>query len=314
MAELPQLDSSRQLDESLYSLTPDELSFHQGWTGITDEAELKQHIISVQSRAYKIFPYPCIRRFSFTKLLTQRHPTYKHVLEYVQEHPDAIYLELGCCFGNTARKLTTDGYPAQNIVATDLHQGILPFISSIVTLVTYLSKIQPAEFWKLGFELFRDDASKFPASFVAGDILSSEMLNPSAKKLDERPNLSTIKNLTELLGYVSIIHASAFFHLFSEEDQLKVACGCVTLLTGLPGATIFGAHIGANKPGLYERPRAGNPMFCHSPESWEEMWREALRTTGRNTDIRVWAKVIDMGDDPLFSGGKGYMVWGVGLV
>ncbi|KAG8762425.1 hypothetical protein FRC12_009039 [Ceratobasidium sp. 428] len=140
------------------------------------------------------------------------------------------------------------------------------------------------------------------------------MLDPSTKKLDERPNLSTTKNLTELLGYVSIIHASAFFHLFSEEDQLKVACGCVALLTGLPGATIFGAHIGANQPGLYERPRAGNPMFCHSPESWEDMWREALRITGRNTDIRVWAKVIDMGDDPLFSGGKGYLVWSVGLV
>ncbi|KAG9105231.1 hypothetical protein FRC07_009470 [Ceratobasidium sp. 392] len=307
MAEPPQLDGSPHLDSSLYSLTPDELAFYQRRIGIADETELKEHIIDVQTRAYKhpvrvgmnswfnqVFPYPCIRRFSFTKLWIQRHPAYKHALEYVQKHPDAIYLELGCCFGNVPRKAVLDGYPPQNIIATDLHQ----------------------EFWDLGYELFKDNPSTFPASFIPGDILSPEVLDPSAEKLNKKPVLSELKSLTELLGRVSIIHASSFFHLFSEggaEDQMKVARSCVSLLTGLPGTTIFGGHIAAPKPGLYQRPRSDNAMFCHSPESWEEMWKEALKSTGRDTEVRVWTKMTEMSDDPLFSGGRGYMVWGVEL-
>ncbi|KAG9091120.1 hypothetical protein FS749_016786 [Ceratobasidium sp. UAMH 11750] len=218
-----------QLDESPHSLTPDELAFYQKWTGITDETELRQHILEVQAQAYKIFPYPCIQRFSFIKLRLSHHPSYKHVLEYVQTHPDAIYLELACCFGNEARKVMFDGYPPQNIITTDLRQ----------------------DYWNLGFELFKDDSSKFPVSFIQGDIFSSKFFNTSAEKLDTRPDLSKVKSLTELLGHVSAIRASAFFHLFSEEDQLKVARGCASLLTGLPGVTVFGAHIGAPKSGLY---------------------------------------------------------------
>ncbi|KAG8678210.1 hypothetical protein FRC08_017972 [Ceratobasidium sp. 394] len=184
-----------------------------------------------------------------------------------------------------------DGYPPQNIITTDLRQ----------------------DYWNLGFELFKDDPSKFPVSFIQGDIFSSKFLDTSTGKLNPRPDLSKVKSLTELLGHVSAIRASAFFHLFSEEDQLKVARGCASLLTGLPGATVFGAHIGAPKSGLYQRSKGG-PMFCHSPESWEEMWKEAVKVTGKNTEVRVWAKLIEMGDDPLFSGGRTYMVWGVELI
>ncbi|KAG8735725.1 hypothetical protein FRC10_010225 [Ceratobasidium sp. 414] len=167
----------------------------------------------------------------------------------------------------------SDGYPSQNIIATDLRQ----------------------DFWNLGFELFKDDASKFPVSFVRGDILSPTLLDTGAKKLDTRPDLSK--------GPLSC----------GVEDQLKVARGCVSLLTGLSGATVFGAHIGAPKSGLFQK-SDGKSMFCHSPESWEEMWKEAIKIMERDTEVRVWAKLIEMGDDPLFSGGRGYMAWGVELV
>lgn len=43
-----------QLDESLYSLAPDELQFFQSTTGITSDAELKQHIVGIQTEAYQV--------------------------------------------------------------------------------------------------------------------------------------------------------------------------------------------------------------------------------------------------------------------
>ena len=40
--------------EKLYSLSGDELRFYQTMTGITDEQQLKDHIIAVQREAYKV--------------------------------------------------------------------------------------------------------------------------------------------------------------------------------------------------------------------------------------------------------------------
>lgn len=42
------------LDESLYSLTGDELAFYQQQTGIDAEDELKKHILAVQAKAYDV--------------------------------------------------------------------------------------------------------------------------------------------------------------------------------------------------------------------------------------------------------------------
>jgi hypothetical protein len=44
----------RSLDEKLYNPTKKEADFFKSHTGITDDAELKQHIISVQTEAYKV--------------------------------------------------------------------------------------------------------------------------------------------------------------------------------------------------------------------------------------------------------------------
>lgn len=42
------------LNPDLYNLQQDELEFFQKLTGITDEIELKSHIISVQAKAYEV--------------------------------------------------------------------------------------------------------------------------------------------------------------------------------------------------------------------------------------------------------------------
>lgn len=55
------------LDPGLLALQEDELAFFKVQTGIQDSEELREHILNVQAEAYEKFPYPCIRRFLFTK-------------------------------------------------------------------------------------------------------------------------------------------------------------------------------------------------------------------------------------------------------
>ncbi|CAE6518172.1 unnamed protein product [Rhizoctonia solani] len=178
---------------SLYSLEPDELRLFQLNTGITDPSQIERHILAIQAKAFEVFSY-FIQAFMFTKLKVTRYPIYAHVLEYGRTHPDAIFLEMACCFGNDVRKAALDGFPVENIVATDLRR----------------------DFWDLGFKLFKDDPVIFPVPFLEGDIFSTRLLDLESPRSTVRPTLPDLESLTELLGHVSIIHASAFFHLFSK--------------------------------------------------------------------------------------------------
>ncbi|KAG8793796.1 hypothetical protein FRC12_001568 [Ceratobasidium sp. 428] len=285
------------LDESAYSLAPDELEFYQSTTNIDNEVELKRHILDIQAKAYKIFPYPCIRGFMFTKLKVLRYPAYAHVLEYGRTHPDAIFLEMACCFGNDARKAALDGYPVKNIVATDLRR----------------------DFWDLGFKLFKDDPVTFPVPFLQGDIFDTKFLDPDATKSSNQPDFSGLNSLTDLLGHTAIIHASAFFHLFSEEDQRKIAERCVALLDHVPGATIFGSHVGGPEPGIYDNSGGANrKMFCHSPQSWEKLWKELFGETPINVVATLEDKDKEanspiMCHGPL-AGDRRSMVWNITVI
>ena len=55
------------LDPSFLVLGEDELAFFKAQTGIHEVEQLRQHILRIQKEAYEISPYPCIRRFQFTK-------------------------------------------------------------------------------------------------------------------------------------------------------------------------------------------------------------------------------------------------------
>jgi hypothetical protein len=46
------------LDVNALSLTEDEEKFFRLWTGITNEKELREHIIDVAARAYKVSEPP----------------------------------------------------------------------------------------------------------------------------------------------------------------------------------------------------------------------------------------------------------------
>ncbi|KAH9928839.1 uncharacterized protein B0H18DRAFT_1094050 [Fomitopsis serialis] len=136
------------LDDKLYHLDADEITFYKQKTGIHDETVLKEHIVQVQHEAYEVFPYI---------LKIARHPAYDQFLKVGREHDNAFFMDVGCCFGNDIRKAVEDGFPAKNCIGTDL-QG---------------------EFWHLGYRLFKDSPEGFPVPFLQGDVLNPAFLDPS---------------------------------------------------------------------------------------------------------------------------------------
>ncbi|TFY67067.1 hypothetical protein EVJ58_g1865 [Rhodofomes roseus] len=133
------------LDESYYNPDEEELAFFKSQTGITDEKALKDHIVRIQTDAYQVYPYPCIRRFAFMKLKIFRLPAYSKLLRLGNEREGAIFLDIGCCFGNDVRKAISSGYPMRNCIASDLEP----------------------DFWKLGHRLFNTTPETFPVPFIA---------------------------------------------------------------------------------------------------------------------------------------------------
>ncbi|KIJ62684.1 hypothetical protein HYDPIDRAFT_114355 [Hydnomerulius pinastri MD-312] len=248
------------LDPSLYNLDPESLVFFKSETGIHDDDALRKHILDVQAQAYAVAPYPCIRSFNFTNLKISRMPAYKQVLKLGQEREGALLLDIGCCFGNDARKIAADGFPARQIVASDLKP----------------------EFWELGHALFRSNPDSFAATFVGGDILDPAFLSPTTGDVEPTTavDLSAINTLNELRGRFSAIWATSFFHLFSEKDQRQVAHALGSLLSSQSGSVIFGSHVSKPERGILVGEILGKEvtMFCHDPSSWKELWVGASET------------------------------------
>ncbi|KAJ7207181.1 hypothetical protein GGX14DRAFT_698299 [Mycena pura] len=250
---------------------PGELDFLRSQAGIHDADELKKHVIGIQTKAYEIYGYPCIRTFSFARLRISRLPAYPRIMPLLREQPDAILLDLGCCFGADLRKVAADGFPTQNLIGCDLRK----------------------EFWHYGHELFRSTPDTFPVAFLAGDVFDHGFLahgiGPQLPASPPPHPLSKITSLTALNGHVSVIHVSYLFHLFSEQKQAELARLLAGLLAPLPGSMILGAHIGKEAKGFKERPfrsgEQGAEVFCHSPASWTEMWESVFPAEGVRVDV-----------------------------
>lgn len=165
--------------------------------------------------------------------------------------------------------------------------------------------VAPAEdFWKYGHELFKSSPDRFPASFVAGDAFSPELIQPCEpfyeKPSTARPgNLQTLQSLSPLQGHVSVIHASSLFHLFNEEKQATLAKRLASLLSPRPGSIIFGSHGGLPEKGTrFELPN--HPMFCHGPESWRALWDGQVFKKGTvRVDVRL--KLMEKSGVQVFS-------------
>ncbi|KAJ3573129.1 hypothetical protein NP233_g2621 [Leucocoprinus birnbaumii] len=264
----------RPHDATLLELDERETEFFKALTGIENTEELKQHITDIQRRAYRVYRYPCIAIFAFTSLRTARLPGYRRALQIPRQRPDAIFLDLACCFGNILRKAVADGWPVENAVGSDLHEGL----------------------WEFGHDLFKSSPETFPAGFVPGDAFSSAVIEPrepfySPPQTTRPADLRSLKSLTPLQGHVSAIHASCFFHLFNEDQQHTLAKQVATLLSPEPGSVIFGVHGGKDQKGFITEVTnsRGEHMFGHSPESWVELWENQVFKTG---SVKVEAELV----------------------
>ncbi|RDX53383.1 hypothetical protein OH76DRAFT_1545423 [Lentinus brumalis] len=275
---------NKSLDDSFYAPDYEEKAFMQVAAGIESDEELRAHIVTVQTKAFSLYRYPCIRIFEFLRRLKMaRLPAYPDLLKLRTERSDAILLDLGCCFGNDVRKAVLDGFPVQNVIASDL---------------------QP-QFWELGHELFRSTPSTFPARFVAGDILDTSFISHSSplpttveSPSGVAPILSSVTSLNELKGHVSALFTGAFFHLFTFEQQTHIARLLAGLLSPLPGSMLFGVQGGRTVKSLWT-PGQGTQMHGHSPESWQEMWEEIFGEAGVKVAVNATLRK-EMGGDDFF--------------
>ncbi|KAG9315671.1 hypothetical protein JVU11DRAFT_3317 [Chiua virens] len=247
------------IDPKQYSLDPEASEFFKIVTRIQDDDKLREHILDVQAKAYAVAAYPCIRSFVFTRLNISRSPSYQQFLKLGREREGAILLDIGCCFGNDSRKAALDGWPSKQILATDVKRAL----------------------WDFGYMLFCDTPESFPATFIAGDALSLDFLSPF--KSGENPsvvNLADVRTLKDVQGKISAIWAASFFHLFPEQGQRQVAHALGALLSPEPGSMIFGYHISLPGTGCHDGgiSQSHTNMFCHNPESWEELWTGSSTT------------------------------------
>ncbi|KAG7448613.1 uncharacterized protein BT62DRAFT_929702 [Guyanagaster necrorhizus] len=273
------------LDPKFYTLTEDEIAFFKAQTRIEDDTTLKSHIFTIHEEAYEVYPYSCIRRFGFTKLKISRLPYYQQFLNLGKDRKGAIYADIGCCFGNDPRKAVVDGYPVEQVVASDLHP----------------------EFWELGHRLFKSTAETFPARFIPADIFQLKGLLREDVPAPV-PELSQVQSLAELRGHISAIHASAFFHLFDEEGQFEIAKIMAALLSSEPGSMIFGSHGGRHEKGVRtEVPNTERrSMFCHSPESWRLLWDGEIFPKGT---VRVDAFLHEVKHPDMPAIKRHFLVW-----
>ncbi|KIJ46592.1 hypothetical protein M422DRAFT_29148 [Sphaerobolus stellatus SS14] len=263
-----------------YNPQPEDVQWMKQVTGIQDEEELKNHALKIQAEGLVVYPYPCIKKFAFTTSRVGRHPAYQDVLAIGKNRPGAIYLEAACCFGNDVRKVVSDGYPIENVIATDLK----------------------GDFWTVGQKFFRTTPETFPVPFLLGDAFDASFISPdtppaptsSTPPIRDIPSLKTLTSLTPLQHHVSIIHAAAFFHLFNEEPQRRLAFLLGSLLSPSPGSMIIGSHGGApdteeNKKGATRFIGVSESVFTHSPTSWRSLW---IGEGGvfKEGDVKVWAE------------------------
>jgi hypothetical protein len=156
-----------------------------------------------------------------------------------------------------------------------------------------------AEFANLGHKLFKTTQETYPIAFVPGDVFDPnhlEIAPPMASSAQPpsgpAPDLRSLTSLNPLHGRMFAIHASSFFHLFNEEKQLDLARALAGLLSPEPGSMIFGVHIGAAEkgfqPSLSGRVRR---LWCHSPESWTELWDGLVFEKGV---VKVQSKLVHL--------------------
>ena len=230
-------------------------------------ADVDAHVSQVREKAYFIHPYPCIGQWRFLDLSISQQPAYTKVLSMLKGEEDGDrkqLLDLGCCFAQDIRKLIYDGVSSNLLYACDLKP----------------------EFLELGYDLFADRES-CRAHFFAMDVLR-DLRNAE----EGRVNMLSI-----LKGQIDFVYAASFFHLFSWDDQVRIARWVVQALRPRKGSMVFGRQTGNVRGQETERrvqkeeDEGKGPIWRHDVESWRRLWDVVGEETGSKWE--VWAELYD---------------------
>ncbi|KAE9387611.1 hypothetical protein BT96DRAFT_981376 [Gymnopus androsaceus JB14] len=151
---------------------------------------------------------------------------------------------------------------------------------SVIKQMTASMKRRIFGLWETGHELFKSTPQSFPTSFIEGDILNTSFLSAIPPFTKDSPPATTVpslnsiasESLNDLRGHVSAVYTGYLFHLFPEKQQEQIARGLAGLLSPEPGSMILGVQDGRFAKGFLAPAASDLRMFCHSPESWKELW------------------------------------------
>ncbi|KAF7367635.1 hypothetical protein MSAN_00827100 [Mycena sanguinolenta] len=236
----------------------DKVAFIREETGIQDSEALKQHIITVQKKAYAVKSFPCIRYFAFAWERISELPAYKEVLKLGRERDNAILLDIGCCYfwdvGHELFRSTPESFPVAFLPGNAVDPAFLkplpplgtasqitespPSLSSLMTLTPLHGHISAIHVSSVFHLLFEAEQTQLAHSLA-------ELLSPLPGSL--------------IFGY----------HIARETVGL----------------------------GPVDRNQTdGRRVFCHSPESWVALWEGIFGVKRVKVDVEL-TKVVISDDD-----------------
>ncbi|KAI1504525.1 hypothetical protein F5X99DRAFT_371300 [Biscogniauxia marginata] len=236
-----------QFQETLTTVPRDISEILSAYSNIPKE-EQAAHILRLRDKAFTRFPYPCIGNLRFLYLQLASHRSYQdHVLSPLKEpslngEPEPLFLDLGSCFGQDVRKLAFDGALVHRLWASDIEPELID----------------------LGFQMF-NDADKLPRShFLCPGNLLADSPDDRLKALDDK---------------VTILHMTAVFHLFTLEEQKRVAHRCLQLLrkSFVKPVLILGGQAGSITARDAQRQNVTQEYshkYRHNERSWQELWSD----------------------------------------
>jgi SAM-dependent methyltransferase len=232
-------------------------TFYREYVGISDEEELKQHLMDVRNKAWKVYRYRCVASFYFVNYnLSEAYgeDLYSTILQRLRNGEQ--FLDLGCAFGLAARNLVYDGAPVDKILSGDLRP----------------------EFWELGYELFRD-RDKFHGKFRQGDIFDSGYLNDYEGKID-------------ILHISAVFH---LFDLPQQKELVKQLVRLLSTKSGsvivgrMAGNTVPYYRENPIRP--------GQVLYQHNEESFRKMFEEAVGGDGWNLELNLGTRPENVADN-----------------